>query len=406
LVDIYLVGGAVRDELLGLPVSERDWVVVGATAEEMQAQGYRPVGKDFPVFLHPKTQEEYALARTERKAGRGYKGFQIYAAPNVTLEEDLLRRDLTINAMAKTEDGQIIDPYGGQADCEKRLLRHVSPAFVEDPLRVLRIARFAARFAHLGFQIADETAALLREMVRGGELNDLVPDRVWLEWEKALATDNPQVFIQNLRAIGALTILAPELDALFGVPNPPEYHPEVDSGVHTLMVLEEAARLTDDRSVRFAALVHDVGKAVTPMSDWPRHIGHDQKGLNPIKAFCQRYPVPNEYRALAYLVCRYHIMCHRLKELKPSTVLEMLQALDVFRRPERAEKFLLGCLADFRGRGLPERPYVAEDLLPKYIAAARAVAAQPFVEQGLDGARLGEAIRLARIEAIAKVKPA
>lgn len=410
----YLVGGAVRDKLLGLPVQDRDYVVVGATPEEMTALGFKPVGADFPVFLHPETKEEYALARTERKSGRGYKGFTVYAAPDVTLEDDLRRRDLTINAMAMDESGQLIDPYGGKRDLEQGILRHVSPAFVEDPLRVLRVARFAARYAARGFHVADETLALMRAMSAGGELDELTPERVWTETEKALGEETPQRYFEVLHECGALARLFPEIDALFGVPQPRESHPEVDTGVHTLLVLGQAARLSTEARIRFAALMHDVGKGTTPREQWPQHIGHEERGAEIIERFCQRWRVPNEYRELAVSVARYHGYVHRALELRPGTLLDVLEALDAFRRPERLEAFLAACEADFRGRpGYEGRPYPQAEILRRALAAARAVNAAvlagPAARQRADrrtprgrgeGAVIAERIRQARIAAI------
>jgi len=404
-MEVYLVGGAVRDKRLGLPVMDRDYVVVGATPEEMVAQGYKPVGADFPVFLHPETKEEYALARTERKVGRGYKGFTVYAAPDVTLEDDLRRRDLTINAMAETLDGRLIDPFGGAADLERRVLRHVSPAFVEDPVRILRVARFAARFARYGFRVAEETVTLMREMVASGEVDHLVPERVWAELERALGEAVPSRFFEVLRECGALARVLPEVDALFGVPQPPQHHPEIDTGVHVLLVVDMAARLAADTRVRFAALTHDLGKGTTPRAEWPRHVGHDVRGAALVEQLCARLRVPNEYRELAVAVARHHLLCHRLPELRPGTVLELLEALDAFRRPERVELFGLACEADARGRaGLEEEPYPQRQALQRALHAARtvdtaAVAAQAAA-QGLAGQAIGARIRERRIEAI------
>ena len=404
-MQVYLVGGAVRDKRLGLPVVDRDYVVVGATPEQMVAQGYKPVGADFPVFLHPSTKEEYALARTERKSGHGYKGFTIYAAPDVTLDDDLRRRDLTINAMAETADGQLIDPFGGASDLTRGVLRHVSPAFAEDPLRVLRVARFAARFAPRGFKVADETLALMAQITAAGELDHLVPERVWAELERALGEDLPSRFFEVLRACGALARLFPELDALYGVPQRPEYHPEVDTGIHTMMVIDQAAKLSPDTRVRFAALVHDLGKGTTPRDQWPRHIGHEARSVELIKVLCQRLRVPNEHRDLALLVARYHGDCHRLDELRPNTVLEMLEGLDAFRRPERVPMFAAACEADARGRtGFEKRPYPAPAKLARALAAARAVdsaaVAAAGAQQGLSGEAIGERIRRERVVAI------
>jgi tRNA nucleotidyltransferase (CCA-adding enzyme) len=410
-MEIYLVGGAVRDKRLGLPVVDRDYVVVGATPDEMIAQGFRPVGADFPVFLHPTTKAEYALARTERKHGRGYKGFVVHAAADVTLEDDLRRRDLTINAMAETLDGRLIDPFGGARDLEQRRLRHVSPAFAEDPVRILRVARFAARFAPRGFQVADETLVLMRGMVEAGEIDHLVPERVWAELVRALAEETPSRFFEILRACGALARLFAELDALYGVPQPPLHHPEVDTGVHVMLVIDQAARLSPDTRVRFAALMHDVGKGTTPRAEWPRHVGHEARSVELIDKFCERLRVPNEHRDLALLVARHHGLCHRLAELRPSTVLELLEALDAFRRPERVELYAVTCEADARGRtGLEAKPYPQRVDLARAFAAARTVdtagIAAQAAEQGLTGEAVGARIRERRIHAIKEALPA
>ncbi|HEY8540030.1 MAG TPA: multifunctional CCA addition/repair protein, partial [Steroidobacteraceae bacterium] len=338
-MEIYLVGGAVRDELLGLPVRERDWVVVGAEPQELLDRGFRPVGKDFPVFLHPETNEEYALARTERKTGPGYRGFETRFSPDVTLEQDLERRDLTINAIAKDpETGKLIDPFGGERDLRDRVLRHVSPAFVEDPVRVLRVARFAARFAPLGFTVAPETIELMRQIAASGELDALVPERVWLELHKTLQMPAPWRFFEVLRDANALAVIFPEIDALFGVPQPEQWHPEIDSGLHTMMVLEQACRLSPDPIVRFAALVHDLGKGTTPKDEWPRHVAHEHRGVPLIEQLCARLRVPNAFRDLAILVGRHHLVMHKADQLRPGTMLELLEHLDAFRRPERVEQ--------------------------------------------------------------------
>ncbi|KAA0646420.1 fused tRNA nucleotidyltransferase/2',3'-cyclic phosphodiesterase/2' nucleotidase/phosphatase Cca, partial [Escherichia coli] len=347
---IYLVGGAVRDALLGLPVKDRDWVVVGSTPQEMLDAGYQQVGRDFPVFLHPQTHEEYALARTERKSGSGYTGFTCYAAPDVTLEDDLKRRDLTINALAQDDNGEIIDPYNGLGDLQNRLLRHVSPAFGEDPLRVLRVARFAARYAHLGFRIADETLALMREMTHAGELEHLTPERVWKETESALTTRNPQVFFQVLRDCGALRVLFPEIDALFDVPAPAKWHPEIDTGIHTLMTLSMAAMLSPQVDVRFATLCHDLGKGLTPPELWPRHHGHGPAGVKLVEQLCQRLRVPNEIRDLARLVAEFHDLIHTFPMLNPKTIVKLFDSIDAWRKPQRVEQLALTSEADVRGR--------------------------------------------------------
>ncbi len=404
-MQIYKVGGAVRDRLLGIPFSDTDWVVVGASADEMLAQGYRPVGADFPVFLHPKTGEEYALARTERKSGRGYGGFTFYASPDVTLEDDLIRRDLTINAMAEDNDGKVIDPYHGQEDLEARLLRHVSPAFAEDPLRVLRVARFAARYAPLGFSVAPETLALMRELSESGELEALTAERSWKEISRALMESRPDVFIQVLRDCGALAVLMPEVDALFGVPQPPQHHPEVDTGEHVLAVLRECAQYDQPLSVRWACLVHDVGKGETRKEDWPKHHAHEHLGLPLIDALNARFKVPRDCQELARLVGEYHTHCHRALELRPTTVLELLQSFDVYRRPQRFEEFLAASEMDARGRhGLEDCDYPQAEYLRGAAQAARAVVVQPLLEKGYKGAELGEALKRERLNALKAYK--
>jgi len=401
----YVVGGAVRDRLLGLPVQDRDWVVVGATPEEMIAQGFRPVGRDFPVFLHPKSHEEYALARTERKVAAGYKGFTVYARPDVTLEEDLSRRDLTINAMAETAEGTLIDPFGGAADIRSRRLRHVSPAFIEDPVRILRVARFAARFAPLGFTVAAETNDLMRRMVDNGEVDALVPERVWQELERALGEDRPAAFFEVLRACGALAVLFPEINRLWGVPQPEQYHPEIDTGVHTMLVLEAAARLSKDTVVRFAALMHDLGKGTTPPAEWPRHVAHEHRGMRLVEELCTRLRAPNDYRDVAVLTARLHGDCHRAHELRPGTVLRLLDSLDAFRRPQRFEQFLLACEADFRGRpGYESMAYSQAAYLRRAQAAAAAIKGADLMKEGLDGKALGEELARRRTQAIAELR--
>jgi tRNA nucleotidyltransferase (CCA-adding enzyme) len=398
---IYLVGGAVRDKLLGLPVKERDWVVVGAQPEDLETQGYKPVGRDFPVFLHPKTHDEYALARTERKTAAGYRGFSVHAAPEVTLEEDLRRRDLTINALAQDADGKIIDPYGGRRDIEQRVLRHVSPAFAEDPVRILRAARFAARYRHLGFRVAEETIALMRGMVDAGEADALVPERVWQELAKALREPNPPAFFEVLRACDAQALLFPEIERLYGVPQPPQYHPEIDTGVHTMLVLTQAAKLSPETIVRFAALTHDLGKGTTPRSQWPSHRGHEKRGVVLVDQLCDRLKAPNHFRELARHVARYHLHCHRALELCAATILKVLEALDAFRRPERFEQFLTACEADARGRaGLENREYPQADILRAARAAAASVNAKSLIEAGIEGPAIASALRERRIAAI------
>jgi tRNA nucleotidyltransferase (CCA-adding enzyme) len=397
----YLVGGAVRDMLLGRPARERDWVVVGATPASLLAQGFRPVGKDFPVFLHPESNEEYALARTERKTAPGYHGFAVRAEPDVTLEQDLLRRDLTINAMALDADGRLIDPHGGRNDLDARLLRHVSPAFGEDPVRILRVARFAARLAPLGFRVAPETDELMRGMVAAGEVDALVPERVWAELAKALVEPAPGAFFEVLRGCGALARLFPEIDRLFGVPQPPQHHPEIDTGAHTLLVLAQAVRLSADPTVRFAALTHDLGKGLTPPELWPKHHGHEQAGLAALDSLCERLKVPNAYRRLAERVMRYHGHAHKALELRASTVVDLLQRLEAFRQKDALEPFLLACEADARGRpGFEARPYPEAAWLKAAREAAAAVPVQPLLERGFRGAELGRELRLARIGAV------
>lgn len=397
----YLVGGAVRDELLGHPIKERDWVVVGATPEEMLQMGYAPVGKFFPVFLHPQTKEEYALARIERKIAGGYHGFSFDTSPNVTLEEDLLRRDLTINAMAKTPQGDIIDPYGGQQDLKRKILRHVSSAFVEDPVRVLRIARFAARFAELGFTVDPQTKELMHKMCVNGELDYLVPERVWKEMEKALTEKMPVAFIQVLHQCGALKILFPEIDALYGVPQSLEHHPEKDAGVHIELVLQQAAKLSPDPQVRFAALLHDVGKGITPQEFLPNHPQHELKGEALTKALCQRLRVPSDYQSLAQLVTKYHGDCHGILAKGPEEILQLLEHCDAFRRPERFSKFLLACVADCRGRpGYEAALYPQRELLLGALVAAQKIDMQQIITQNQGGHVIKNAIHQARLAAI------
>ncbi|MCC6203224.1 MAG: multifunctional CCA addition/repair protein [Gammaproteobacteria bacterium] len=392
----YRVGGAVRDRLLGCSLQDCDWVVVGATEQEMLALGFKRVGADFPVFLHPRTREEYALARTERKSGSGYKGFTAHASPDVTLEEDLLRRDLTINAMAEDEQGAIIDPYGGQRDLAARVLRHVSPAFVEDPLRVLRVARFAARFA---FTVAPETMALMRRMSDGGELDTLVPERVWSELQRALAEPHPEHFIMVLRDCGALRVLLPWLDCLFGVPQPAAYHPEIDTGEHILLVLREAAAAGAATPVRFAALVHDLGKGTTPREQWPRHVGHEERGVALIRELAARYEPPRAYLELALLAARLHGVCHRALELRPGTILDLFEQLDALRRPERFLQFLEVCELDYRGRGWSQR---SEYPQARYLSELRELIAKvdisDLVAAGTSGERIAAAMRERRLE--------
>ena len=384
---------------------ERDWVVVGATPRTMIELGFQSVGKDFPVFLHPLTNEEYALARTERKTAPGYRGFDVHSTPDVTLEQDLLRRDLTINAIAQDREGKLVDPHGGQADIEKRALRHVSAAFAEDPVRILRVARFAARFAPLGFKVANKTMELMRVMVNTGEVDALVAERVWAELHRALLTEMPTRFIETLRECGALARIFPEIDALFGVPQPEHYHPEIDSGIHTLMVLEQAARLSDDARVRYAALAHDLGKALTPENELPKHIGHEKTGLEPIRKMGARLRAPKDFTSLALKVCRSHLKMHRLQELKPGTVLKLLEELDAFRNPNIIDRFSLACEADARGRkDRSEIDYPSGDLLYKYFSAAKTVDISDVVLETSDGAVIGARLRERRLQAISEVK--
>ena len=404
-MEVYLVGGAVRDRLLGRPVHERDWVVVGARPEELERDGFEPVGREFPVFLHPQTHEEYALARVERKVGPGYRGFTTQFAPDVTLEDDLRRRDLTINAMAETPSGEIIDPYGGRRDLEARLLRHVSDAFVEDPVRILRVARFAARYAELGFRVADETRVLMERMTASGEVDALVPERVWKETERALGEPRPDVFFETLRSCGALQKIFPELAALYGIPQPPRWHPEVDTGVHVMLVVRYAAKIGAPKSVRFAALMHDLGKALSPAERWPSHRGHEEAGVPLIIDLCDRLKVPNEFRELAILTARHHASVHRAAELTPATLLKLLETVDAFRRPERFSELLTACESDARGRaGLESQPYPQREYLLRARDAAAAVALTDDERRELKGPFLGERIREKRLAAVTTVK--
>ena len=404
-MEVYLVGGAVRDRLLGRPVRERDWVVVGASPEELERDGFVPVGREFPVFLHPQTHEEYALARLERKVGLGYRGFTTQFSPEVTLEEDLKRRDLTINAMAETPSGEIIDPYGGRRDLEARLLRHVSEAFVEDPVRILRLARFAARYADLGFRVADDTLELMKRMTASGEVDALVPERVWQETERALGESRPDVFFETLRSCGALAKIFPEVDALYGIPQPPRWHPEIDTGVHVMLVVRYAAKINAPVIVRFAALVHDLGKALSPPEKWPSHRGHEEAGVPLIEDLCARLKVPNGYRELAILTARYHPQVHRVAEHRPSTLLKLLESVDAFRRPERFRELLLACEADARGRaGLESQPYPQAEFLLRARDVAAAVTLSEEERQSLQGPFLGERLREKRLAAVTAVK--
>ena len=400
-MDIYLVGGAVRDELLGRPVGERDWVVVGATPADLESRGYQSVGKDFPVFLHPETREEYALARLERKVAPGYRGFVTEFSPGVTLEQDLARRDLTINAMARDTSGRIVDPFGGRADLEQRVLRHVSPAFVEDPVRILRVARFIARFKSLGFSVAPETMTLMRRMVDSGEADALVAERVWRELSRALDEPTPRAAIELLRDCGALRVVLPEVDALFGVPQRPEWHPEVDTGEHVLLALQIAADRRASQAVRFAVLVHDLGKALTPRDEWPRHHAHETLGLPAIEALCARLRIPQEHRELGVLASRFHTHVHRGLELRTSTILELLEHGDAFRRPTRFAEFLEACECDARGRlGLADKPYPQRARIERALEAVRAVSLTETERAGLGGPAIGERLRTKRLSAL------
>ena len=401
----YLVGGAVRDDLLGFQAKEHDWVVVGSTPDEMLNDGFKQVGASFPVFLHPQSGEEYALARTEKKAGHGYHGFRVDFHPGVTLEEDLLRRDLTINAIARDTDGSLIDPYGGQQDIEQKLLRHVSGAFVEDPLRVLRVARFAARFAHLGFKVHPSTLALMTDITRSGELQHLAAERVWREIERSMMMANPSVFVSVLRECGALEILLPEVNALFGVPQPEKYHPEIDTGVHLLMALDQAAALSNgSANVGFAVLMHDLGKGITPVETLPSHHGHEASGVPLVDAVCDRFRVPNAVHDLARKVCARHLYCHRILQARPMKVMRLLEILDAFRNAELLPDFIKACEADYRGRkGLEDRPYPQGEYLQNTCKAATAILARDLDLQGISGPAIGEKLRQARIEAIAEV---
>jgi len=404
-MQIYLVGGAVRDSLINYPSSENDWVVVGATPEQMTDLGYKPVGQDFPVFIHPKTGEEYALARTERKSGHGYKGFEFYTSTEVSLEEDLIRRDLTINAMAQDDEGRIIDPFDGQKDLAHKLLRHVSEAFTEDPLRVLRVARFAARYAHLGFTVAPETMALMKSIVAKGEMEFLVAERVWKETSRALTEQSPQVFFEVLKACNALEVLLPEVDALFGVPQRADYHPEIDTGIHTLMALKAATKLTDCEAIRFAVLVHDVGKAITPEDVLPSHSGHEKRGLPLVKAICDRLTVPNKHRQLAMSVTEFHLHCHRALELKPATLLKLFQSIGAIRSPDKLIDFLTCCEADIKGRaGFEDAAYPSKDYLLAALEAVSQADISDLVAQGISGAEIGKQLNQRQIQHLTEFK--
>lgn len=404
-MQIFLVGGAVRDALLDREVTERDWVVVGATPGEMLARGFRPVGAEFPVFLHPETGEEYALARTERKTGHGYHGFEMQASPDVTLEEDLQRRDLTINAMARDDEDNIIDPWGGLADLEARRLRHVSPAFAEDPLRVLRVARFAARYHPLGFRVAEETRSLMKKLVDDGEVAHLTPERIWKETSRALMEAAPEVFFRELEDCGALAVLFPELAALRGVPQPPQHHPEVDTLEHQYLVLQQAARLELPLPARWAVLMHDLGKGVTPPEQWPRHIAHERRSARLAARVSDRLKVPRDCKEIALLVAEHHTLCHTALDLRPKTLWKLLHALDVVRRPERLELFVGACEADARGRtGLEDRPYPQATYLREAARAATSIDITPLREKGLQGPELGQAIERLRLATLGEFR--
>ncbi|NNH90988.1 multifunctional CCA addition/repair protein [Pasteurella multocida] len=409
-IKIYLVGGAVRDQLLNLVVKDRDWVVVGATPDDLLSQGYQQVGKDFPVFLHPQTKEEYALARTERKAGSGYTGFIFDFSPTISLEQDLSRRDLTINALAQDLDGKIYDFYGGLTDLKQRLLRHVSPAFAEDPLRVLRVARFAARYHTLGFTIASETRELMQQLSQSGELSNLTAERVWLETEKALLEPHPEVYFQTLQEVGALQVLFPELAALQGVPNPAKYHPEIDTFVHTMLVLQQAVLLTentdsDKSAVRFAAICHDLGKALTPKEILPHHYGHEKAGVMPTRRLCQRFKLPHAIQDFAELCCEYHSHIHKAFELRAETILKLFNRLDVWRKPERFKAFLLVCIADTRGRtGFEQVDYPQREFLWQLYQSALQVNVQDIIQQGFQQQAIRDELNRRRIIAIKQTR--
>jgi tRNA nucleotidyltransferase (CCA-adding enzyme) len=406
----YQVGGAIRDQLLGLPVKDIDWVVTGATPEQMVEHGFKPIGKDFPVFLHPKSKEEYALARTERKVARGYAGFQFNTDPGITIEQDLSRRDLTINAIARDEDGTLIDPFDGQRDIEQRILRHVSSAFVEDPVRVLRVARFAARYARLGFTIAEETRQLIADIGASGELDALVAERVWTEMFRALDEADPQAFFTSLRECGVLVTLFPEIDALFGVPQPPHYHPEVDTGVHVMLCLKRSAELGYDSDIRFAVLMHDLGKATTPVDILPSHRGHERRGLDIVREFCRKWKAPKAVSELAQLTVEYHTHIHRAYEMTPSTLLNFFRKTDSFRRPERFYKMTRACIADARGRtGFENDPYPQADYAVRLVQKLNALDIRSVTAKRQPGIDIGQAIhdyRLAYLKTIVEPQPA
>ncbi|TQV87702.1 multifunctional CCA addition/repair protein [Aliikangiella coralliicola] len=400
-MEVFLVGGAVRDKLLNYPVIEHDWVVVGASPQNLLDKGYKQVGKDFPVFLHPETGDEYALARTERKSGKGYYGFEIHADKDVSLEQDLQRRDLTINAIAMAEDGTLIDPYNGQSDLSARILRHVSPAFCEDPLRVLRVARFAARYHHLGFSVAEETMALMQQIVASGELQVLAAERIWKETYRALGEKSPQIFFETLRECNALEHWFPELNALWGIPNPAKWHPEIDTGIHTMMVLEQAAKLSEDSVTRYAALCHDLGKGNTPEEELPRHKGHEKRGIPLVEQMSRRLKTPVEYEQLAKIASEFHLHLHKFSELKPKTIVKVLEKTDAFRKPARFEQFLQVCEADFKGRtGFEDRDYPQSSMMKRALEICQSIKPQTLIAKGFSGKKLGEAIHEERVNLV------
>lgn len=404
-LNVLLVGGAVRDQLLNRTVTERDYLVIGSTPEEMLKLGFTAVGKDFPVFLHPKTKEEYALARTEKKAGKGYTGFECYAAPDVTIEQDLLRRDLTINAMAMDKNGNIIDPYNGQKDLKNKIFRHVSDAFVEDPLRVLRVARFAARYHQYGFTVADETIALMAKISEQGELNTLSAERLFKEMQRSLNEPNPEMFFLVLKKCGALKVLLPELEKLWGVPAPEKWHPEICTGVHTMLALQQAVLLTDNTAIRFATLLHDLGKGLTPEQHLPSHHGHEKSGLPLVEAVCERFKVPSDYKKLALLVCQYHLHSHQALQLKPQTILSLFNHLDIWRNGSILNEFLIACRADIQGRtGFENNPYPQQNFLLTLANEAKKVTAAPIIEKGFQGKAIKEQMDKARLHAIKQTK--
>jgi tRNA nucleotidyltransferase (CCA-adding enzyme) len=404
-LNVFLVGGAVRDQLLGRPVVERDYLVVGSSTEQMLSLGFQQVGKDFPVFLHPRTKEEYALARTEKKSGDGYTGFQCFTSPEITIEEDLSRRDLTVNAIAMSNNGDLIDPYNGQQDLKMRILRHVSNAFIEDPLRVLRVARFAARYHNYGFSIADETIALMEKISVSGELETLSSERVFKELQRSLTEQHPEIFFDVLRSCGALTILLPELDKLWGVPGPAQWHPEICSGIHTMMVLQQAVTLSTIPEIRFAAICHDLGKGITPEIKWPKHHGHEKSGLSLVKTLCQRLKTPSSYQSLALKVCEFHLHCHKAFELRANTILQLFNSLDIWRKPEEFDNFLIVCEADHKGRiGFENSPYPQANFLSNIAKKLRLVNAKPYIAQGIQGKEIKQAMEAEKLKIIDNIK--